>query len=44
VPKGSVVGIGEAKAKLLGTGPAVLSLRLSGGGLSISNEYPFRVS
>ena len=44
VPKDSVVGIGEAKATLLGTGPAVLSLRLSGGGLSISNEYPFRVS
>ena len=44
VPKDSVVGIGEAKVTLLGTGPAVLSLRLSGGGLSISNEYPFRVS
>ena len=44
VPKDSVVGLGEAKAKLLGTGPAVLSLRLSGGELSISNEYRFRVS
>jgi beta-mannosidase len=44
VPKDSVVKVGEAKSTLPGTGPAALGLRLSGGGLSISNEYAFRVS
>jgi beta-mannosidase len=44
VPRDSVVGIGEARAVLPAPGRAVLSLRLSGGGRSISNEYAFRVS